>query len=96
MKRHARVGALHGASCGRRPAWPARRWTSTGPCTASELAARLAARHGDVLRRLLLGADGRLSPVILVFVGDAQVGPDDRLALKDGDVITLLSPVAGG
>jgi molybdopterin converting factor small subunit len=67
-----------------------------GPCTASDLAARLAARHGDALRRLLLGADGRLSPVILAFVGDAQVGPEERLALKDGDVIVLLSPIAGG
>ncbi len=67
-----------------------------GPCTASDLATLLAARHGDALRRLLLGADGRLSAAILVFVGDAQVGPAERLALKDGDVITLLSPVAGG
>jgi molybdopterin synthase sulfur carrier subunit len=67
-----------------------------GPCTASDLAALLAARHGDALRRLLLGADGRLSPVVLAFVGDTQVGPEERLALKDGDVITLLSPIAGG
>jgi molybdopterin converting factor small subunit len=67
-----------------------------GPCTASELAARLAARHGEALRRMLLAADGRLSPVILAFAGNAQVGPDERLALKDGDVITLLSPIAGG
>jgi molybdopterin converting factor small subunit len=67
-----------------------------GPCTASELAARLAAGHGDALRRLLLGADGRLSPIILVFLGDSQVGPGEPLPLKDGDVITLLSPVAGG
>jgi molybdopterin converting factor small subunit len=67
-----------------------------GPCTASELAARLAARHGDALRRLLLAADGRLSPVILAFVGESQVGPDDRLDLRDGEVITLLSPIAGG
>ena len=27
-----------------------------GPCTASELAAHLAARHGEALRRLLLGS----------------------------------------
>ncbi len=65
-------------------------------CTASEMAARLAARHGDALRRLLLSADGRLSPVILAFVGESQVSHDQRLALKDGDVITLLSPIAGG
>jgi molybdopterin converting factor small subunit len=67
-----------------------------GPCTASELAAHLAARHGEALRRLLLGANGRLSPIILVFLGDSQVGPAEPLSLKDGDVITLLSPVAGG
>jgi molybdopterin converting factor small subunit len=66
------------------------------PCTASELAARLAAQHGEALRRLLLGADGRLSPTILVFLGDSQVGPDESLPLKEGDVITLLAPVAGG
>ena len=66
------------------------------PCTAADLVAHLAARHGDALRRLLLGADGRLSPIILVFLGDSQVGPGEPLPLKDGDVITLLSPVAGG
>ncbi len=66
------------------------------PCTASDVAAQLAARHGDALRRMLLAADGRLSPVILAFVGEARVAPDERLTLKDGDVITLLSPIAGG
>jgi molybdopterin converting factor small subunit len=65
------------------------------PCTASDLAARLAAQHGVALRRLLLDADGRLSPVVLVFVGDAQVGPDHGL-LEEGDMVTLLTPVAGG
>jgi molybdopterin converting factor small subunit len=67
-----------------------------GPRTASDLARLLAARHGDALGRLLLGADGRLSPVVLAFLGDSQVGADERLTLKDGDTITLLSPIAGG
>jgi molybdopterin converting factor small subunit len=67
-----------------------------GPCTASDLATRLAARHGDALRRLLLGPDGQLGSMILVFVGNSQVGPGESLSLKDGDVVTLLSPVAGG
>jgi molybdopterin converting factor small subunit len=67
-----------------------------GPCTSSELAAQLAARHGEALRRLLVGADGRISPFVLVFVGDSQVRPDERLPLTEGAVITLLSPVAGG
>lgn len=67
-----------------------------GPCTASDLVARVAARHGDALRRLLLGADGRPSPTILVFVGETQAGPEEDTPLKDGEVVTLLSPVAGG
>jgi len=67
-----------------------------GPCTASDLASDLATRHGDALRRLLLGADGQLSPGVLVFVGDVQVGQGENISLKDGDVVTLLSPVAGG
>ncbi len=67
-----------------------------GACTASDLAARLAARHGDGLRRLLLGDDGRIGPAILVIIGDAQIVTSELLSLKDGDVITLLSPVAGG
>jgi molybdopterin converting factor small subunit len=66
------------------------------PCTAADLVAHLAARHGDALRRLLLGADGRPHPAVLVFVGDVQAGPGESVALKDGDVVTLLSPVAGG
>jgi molybdopterin converting factor small subunit len=67
-----------------------------GPCTAADLAARLAARHGEALRRLLLGTDSRLSPIILVFVNDAQVGAGDSGPLQDGDTVTLLSPIAGG
>ena len=67
-----------------------------GPCTASELAARLAAGHGDALRRLLLGSDGRPHPAVLVFVGDTQAAAGEPVPLKDGDVVTLLSPVAGG
>ncbi len=67
-----------------------------GPCTVAELASRLAARHGEALRRLLLASDGRLSPIILVFVNDVQVGPEDDRPLSDGDVMTLLSPIAGG
>ena len=67
-----------------------------GSCTAAERVAQVAARHGEALRRLLFGADGRLHPAILVFVGDTQAGVDERLPLNDGDVVTLLSPIAGG
>jgi len=67
-----------------------------GPRSAFDLMAYVAMRHGEALRRLLLGGDGRPQPAILVFVGDAQVTPEDAVPLKEGDVVTLLSPVAGG
>jgi molybdopterin converting factor small subunit len=66
------------------------------PCTPRECVGRLAEQHGGELRRLLLGGDGRLNPTVLVFVGDEQVMPDERVLLNDGDVVTVLLPVAGG
>ncbi len=67
-----------------------------GPATAFDIVQQVAARHGEALRRLLLAADGRPQPAVLVFVGDEQVLPADALPLQEGDVVTLLSPVAGG
>jgi molybdopterin converting factor small subunit len=64
------------------------------PCSIQDLAHRLADRHGDGLRKLLFGANGTLQPTNLFFIGDAQAQPSDPL--KDGDVLTVLSPIAGG
>jgi molybdopterin converting factor small subunit len=64
------------------------------PCSASELVARLA-RERPALRALLLDADERLQPSVLLFVGDEQVGTD-AAALRDGDAVTVLAPMAGG
>jgi molybdopterin converting factor small subunit len=66
------------------------------PCSAEELLKHLAQLHGDTLRDLLLDAAGKRQPTILVFVGDVQVAPGDSAQLRDGDVVTLLSPMAGG
>ena len=66
------------------------------PCRAHELVARLARGHGPPLHDLLLDAQGRVQPTILVFVGDEQVRAAQDVTLRDGDVVTLLSPVAGG
>ncbi len=62
--------------------------------TARGLLMFLSERHGDALRRLLVDADGQPNATILVFVNDRQVEPG--MELQDGDVVTLLSPVAGG
>jgi molybdopterin converting factor small subunit len=65
-------------------------------CTAEEAAVALAGRRGEALRRLLLDAGGGLQPTILLFVGDRQAGRGQRVALRDGDVLTVLAPMAGG
>jgi molybdopterin converting factor small subunit len=66
-----------------------------GPCTARELVARLAlSRPG--LRGLLLDDSGGVQRALLLFVGDEQVDVEVGRPLRDGDVVTILSPMAGG
>lgn len=67
-----------------------------GPCKVAELVRRLADRHGDLLRRLLLDPTGLPLPTNLFFLGDSQIQPSESVHLKDGDVLTVLSPIAGG
>jgi molybdopterin converting factor small subunit len=61
-----------------------------------QLLQHLAARHGDALRRLLICDDGAPQESILVFVGERQVAASAADLLRDGDVVTLLAPMAGG
>jgi molybdopterin converting factor small subunit len=63
--------------------------------TVADLVSLLAGRGDGALRKLLLDAEGRPHPTVLTFVGDAQADPQ-QTALRDGDVVTLLSPIAGG
>lgn len=65
-------------------------------CSVQELIRRTAEAHGEEFRRLVLDGDGRLHPSILLFVGDDQVRWETPVALKEADVVTLLSPVSGG
>src|SRR5262249_25019272 len=58
-------------------------------CAARDLLAVLAEKHGEPLRRLLLGG------AVLVFVNNSQVA-EEAEPLQDGDVVTMLSPIAGG
>jgi molybdopterin converting factor small subunit len=67
-----------------------------GPCALPELVRRLAERHGEPLRRLLLGPAGAPHESLLLFVGDEQVRGQTPHPLRGGEVITVLSPMAGG
>jgi molybdopterin converting factor small subunit len=61
--------------------------------TVATLLAHLAARHG-ALGRLLLSERGDPQPTLLVFLGEEQADP--ATLLRDGQVVTPLSPIAGG
>jgi molybdopterin converting factor small subunit len=65
------------------------------PCSAAELLRRIAESRGGSFRDLLLDAGGGVQRAVLLFVGDEQVGPATA-ALRDGDVVTVLTPMAGG
>jgi sulfur-carrier protein len=66
------------------------------PCTVQDLLCRVADQHGETLGNLLFDNDRRLHSSILLFVGDSQVRSDQPRELKDGDVLTILSPISGG
>lgn len=63
-----------------------------GPCTVAELLRRLAA--DERLRRALLDDAGEARASLLVFVGDERA--EASRLLRDGDEVTLMTPIAGG
>lgn len=66
------------------------------PCSVQDLVTRLAENHGEPLRSFLLDTRGNLCTSILIVVGDTQVHWETPVQLKEGDVISFLSPLAGG
>jgi molybdopterin converting factor small subunit len=61
--------------------------------TLAELLRGLAERRPS-LKPLLLRDDGSPRPSLVLAIGDAQARPD--ASLKEGDVVTILTPIAGG
>lgn len=66
------------------------------PCSVRECLHRLTSRPDDRLRRFLFDEAGQVSRTILLFAGQEQVRDADQVTLRDGDVLTVLSPIAGG
>lgn len=48
------------------------------------------------LQRLLFSDTGALQSTILVFVGEDQIDNPKLTRMHAGDIVTLLSPIAGG
>ncbi|HOL95687.1 MAG TPA: MoaD/ThiS family protein [bacterium] len=67
-----------------------------GPCTVQELLRGLAARYGEPFHSALLDQNDRLRPVLLLSVNEEQVNWHQPAPLHDGDIVTILSPIAGG
>ena len=63
-------------------------------CTLAQLAPRLAERHGDAFRALLLDPAGQPQRTLLYAVGDEQADLD--IVLCDGASVTILTPMSGG
>lgn len=64
--------------------------------TLSDLLRLAAERRGEALRSMLLDDGGEIQRSLLVFAGDRQIGRDESITLRDGDVLTLMSPISGG
>ncbi len=64
------------------------------PCAVENIVRLLAQRHGETFRRIVLDGQDRVQPALLLFVGEDQVRPD--YVFQDGDVLTILAPMAGG
>jgi MoaD family protein len=61
-----------------------------------ELLRQLAERYGNPLHDLIVGADGDLRPSTIVSLNGELARARVQRPLHDGDVVTLLLPVAGG
>jgi molybdopterin converting factor small subunit len=68
----------------------------SGPCTLTMLLASVALRRGESVRELLFDASGAPRKSLLLFVGDTQAHPDAALELRDGDTVTIMTPISGG
>ncbi|HUQ68870.1 MAG TPA: MoaD/ThiS family protein [Planctomycetaceae bacterium] len=66
--------------------------------TLSALLDELAAARGPDFRTFLFRSDGRLQATLLIAINDQPVprGSAETTILNDGDVVTMIPPVAGG
>lgn len=64
--------------------------------TLPDLIESIAISYDEMFKAILLDNAGSILPSTLILMGDAPLNSDDWPNLKDGDIITLLPPIAGG
>ncbi len=64
--------------------------------TFASLLKQLEKQHGSSFADLVLLADGRLLPSIIVCIDDRQLSADQDIPLRDGNQVMLLSAISGG
>ncbi len=57
---------------------------------------RVAGTHGEPFDRLLFNEQGQLRRSVLLAIGDAVCGPDEKGTLKDGGELTVQTAISGG
>jgi len=67
-----------------------------GACDLRRLLALAADRHGRAFRDLVLDGAGMPRPSNMVLLGGQLLRWDSSRPLQDGDVVAILSPIAGG
>ncbi len=66
------------------------------PCRIQELIVRLAETHGDPFRSFVIDSQGNVSSTVLISVNGEHVFREEMYELKKQDVVSILSPIAGG
>ena len=59
------------------------------------VAKELCQRHND-LGSFILDDNNLLRNMVLIFQGDKQITATDPSQLRDGDVLTIMTPITGG
>jgi molybdopterin converting factor small subunit len=67
-----------------------------GPTTVQEFLSDVICRRHPNLGKAILGANGVLHPILMIFVGDRQIDAATPAPLADGNEVTLMFPISGG
>ncbi len=65
------------------------------PCTVWDLVKQLALVHGDPLGSFLLDAQENIASTIIFTVNGEHIFRNAKYELNEGDIVHIMSPIAG-